>query len=203
MFNTYRTVILLSIAVAIIITTVDFYGIIHDDNDSTVVNESQTVKQETVIPEENFGVVVDLGEMACLATNIYHEARGESLQGQHAVGFVTLNRVSSKRYPNNVCDVVYQAKYSKWWLEAKGRLVPIKWKCQFTWYCDGISDEVDKNSKAWHTATLIAHQLLLGELLDPTNGATHYFNHNKADPSWRYSMQQLARIENHTFYSTR
>lgn len=49
-------------------------------------------------------------EISCLATNIYHEARGEPIIGQVSVGFVTLNRVKSKRFPNTVCEVITQAK---------------------------------------------------------------------------------------------
>ena len=36
---------------------------------------------------------IDQEEVACLAINIYHEARGESSEGKIAVAFVTLNRV--------------------------------------------------------------------------------------------------------------
>ena len=51
-------------------------------------------------------------ETHCLATNIYFEARGESLEGKKAVAFVTLNRVESESFPNDICSVVYQAQYS-------------------------------------------------------------------------------------------
>ena len=46
--------------------------------------------------------------LMCLALNIYFEARNESIAGQIAVAEVTLNRVASKNYPNNVCGVIYQ-----------------------------------------------------------------------------------------------
>ena len=45
----------------------------------------------------------------CLALNLYHEARGESLAGNLAVGFVTMNRVADPRYPDTVCGVVKQS----------------------------------------------------------------------------------------------
>jgi hypothetical protein len=47
-------------------------------------------------------------DLNCLTKNIYHEARGEPVDGQYAVAEVTMNRVASKHYPNTVCDVVYQ-----------------------------------------------------------------------------------------------
>lgn len=43
-----------------------------------------------------------------LANVIYHEARGESLAGQIAVGYVVLNRVEDKRFPNTIKGVVWQ-----------------------------------------------------------------------------------------------
>lgn len=50
----------------------------------------------------------------CLATNIYFEARGEPEAGQFMVGFVTMNRVYDKRFPNTVCGVVYQPGQFIW-----------------------------------------------------------------------------------------
>ena len=47
----------------------------------------------------------------CLALNVYHEAKNQSLIGQIAVAQVVMNRVKDERYPDNVCDVVYQGQY--------------------------------------------------------------------------------------------
>ena len=47
--------------------------------------------------------------IVCLATNIYFEARGEDRIGQYAVAEVTLNRVASPDYPDDVYGVVKQA----------------------------------------------------------------------------------------------
>ena len=38
-------------------------------------------------------------EVRCLATNIYWEARNQSIQGMYAVADVTLNRVKDDRWP--------------------------------------------------------------------------------------------------------
>lgn len=46
--------------------------------------------------------------LLCLASNIYFEARSEPIAGQIAVAEVTLNRVTSQDYPNNICEVVLQ-----------------------------------------------------------------------------------------------
>ena len=64
-------------------------------------------------------------DLECLALNIYREAGHEPFEGKVAVAQVTLNRVVDSRFPNTVCDVVYEktAVYSK--------VI-----CQFSWYCD-------------------------------------------------------------------
>ena len=59
-------------------------------------------------------VVSKATEIDCLARNIYHEARGESLQGQIAVAAVTVNRVLTKGYPSSICQVVYQPYQFSW-----------------------------------------------------------------------------------------
>ena len=47
-------------------------------------------------------------ELHCLSLNVYHEARGEPIQGQLAVAYVTMNRLVSGRYPDSICNVVWQ-----------------------------------------------------------------------------------------------
>lgn len=49
-------------------------------------------------------------DLFCLAQNIYFEARGEGIDGMTAVGEITLNRVDSPDFPDNVCDVVFEKK---------------------------------------------------------------------------------------------
>ena len=53
-------------------------------------------------------------EVECLAKTIYFESRGESLQGQMAVAWVTLNRTKSEKFAPTVCGVVYQPKQYSW-----------------------------------------------------------------------------------------
>src|SRR2546426_12493052 len=49
--------------------------------------------------------------LACLARNVYFEARGEPAAGQYAVAEVTMNRKTSGRFPRPVCAVVYQKNW--------------------------------------------------------------------------------------------
>ena len=142
----------------------------------------------------------NLEATTCLALNIYHESRNELLVGKIAVADVTLNRMHDTRYPNTICGVVRQAKLSKWHLE-RGREVPIRDKCQFSWYCDGKSDE-PLNETSWLDAKLIAQNFLTyGEYRGITEGATHY-HATYVNPNWinDRGMHMVGRIGEHIFY---
>ena len=130
----------------------------------------------------------------CLALNIYHEARNQPVIGQIAVSEVVLNRVADNRYPNNVCEVVYQAEYPN---NNKNEL-PIRDKCQFSWYCNRISDQpTDIDAYRW--ALTLSERILSGEFAPVTNGATHYHS-TKVNPKWKINKIIVAKIKDHIFY---
>ena len=52
----------------------------------------------TYVGYVNASPQVSNDDLQCLALNIYHEARSESLAGQYAVADVVLNRVESPMY---------------------------------------------------------------------------------------------------------
>ena len=132
--------------------------------------------------------------LMCMAVNIYHEAGNQSMIGQMAVGQVVLNRGADKRFPNTVCEVVKQA------VTYKKSDKPIRWKCQFTWYCDGKKDEPDFDSRTWRLA-LDHASILINKtiLLDVTEGATHY-HATYVRPAWAKTKTRTTRIDRHIFY---
>ena len=132
--------------------------------------------------------------LMCLALNTYHEAKNQSMIGQVATAQVVMNRVADSRYPNSVCEVVKQGpKY-------KGSDVPVRHKCQFSWFCDGKSDEPKKDSKEWFKAQDYARIVLSGRIaLDVTEGATHY-HATYVKPAWARTKTRTTRIESHIFY---
>ena len=132
--------------------------------------------------------------LMCMAANIYHEAGNQSMLGQMAVGQVVLNRVEDSRFPDTVCEVVKQA------VTYKNTNKPERWKCQFSWYCDGKKDEPDMNSKTWRFALEHASILLTKTIvLDITEGATHY-HATYVYPDWAESKEKTVQINNHIFY---
>ena len=138
-------------------------------------------------------------EINCLATNIYFEARNQGVAGQVAVGAVTLNRVWDKRFPNSICEVVYQSELSRWWLEVKGKEVPLRNRCQFSWYCDGKSDEIHDQKTYSDIFRLAELMVNSNSIIDITEGATHYHADYVA-PSWASSKTKTTEIEDHIFY---
>ena len=136
-------------------------------------------------------------EVECLAKNIYFEARNEPFAGQLAVALVTLNRVYNDTFPNTVCDVVYQGIHTKDGFPKRDR-------CQFSWYCDGASDEV-RNLVAFNTTQKIANLAMISygsmksQGLDYTEGAIYYHTH-EIKPRWSNSYPKVGRIGDHIFY---
>lgn len=141
---------------------------------------------------------IDTQELECLAQNIYHEARGEAPEGMLAVAHVTVNRANHKKFPDTVCEVVKQAKHSVWWRETHGKIVPVRNKCQFSWYCDGKSDAIN-DQRSWEKSLIVALKVLHGETYDPTAGALYYYNPELADPHWKDSFEQVVMVDNHVF----
>ena len=131
--------------------------------------------------------------LVCLALNIYHEARDQPFIGQVAVAQVVMNRVQDRRYPDNVCDVVKQGPTYRW-----AKHYPVRHRCQFSWYCDGKSDNPQDQS-AWSKAQLIAHGVYHGNLDDFVEGATHY-HANYVLPAWASSKTPIVQISDHKFY---
>ncbi len=122
----------------------------------------------------------------CLALNIYHEARGEPLEGKIAVGQVVMNRVGDPDFPAAVCEVVKQ-----------GGERPHD-RCQFSWWCDGLSDRPD-DAGAWEDSKGLAGKILAGGLEDPTRGALWYHADHVA-PRWKMDMVRQGKIGRHVFY---
>jgi spore germination cell wall hydrolase CwlJ-like protein len=145
-------------------------------------------------------------DIYCLAQNIYHEAKSESTVGQVAVGLVVMNRVRDIRYPDNVCDVVYQGPVRESWKtkqtpEDDAVYYPIKNKCQFSWYCDGKADTIFEDL-AWAKAQELAWRIIvLNSYVGLVEGATHYHAFY-VSPGWSREFHLVGRVDDHLFYRT-
>ena len=137
----------------------------------------------------------------CLALNMYHEARGQGTAGELAVTTVVMNRVNDSRFPNTICGVVKQGPTRPSWKDPK-ILFPIKHKCQFSWYCDGKLDVPPTSGSLWKDSREVARYVLsTPDLMDITDGATHYHADYISSPRWADPRRKTAQIDTHIFYN--
>ena len=119
-------------------------------------------------------------ELGCLALNIYHEGRGETVQGQSAIAAVTMNRVDSELYPDTICKVVWQRKQFSWTHIASRH--------------HGIDDP-----EAWAQALVIARLFMDGAEVGEVGNATHYHAEH-VEPYWITQKRLIAKVGGHYFY---
>jgi len=108
-----------------------------------------------------------------LAHIIYSEARGESFEGQIAVGSVVMNRLNSSAFPDSISEVIFQPG-------------------QFTAVDDG-QYWLTPNKSAYDAA----QEALKGT--DTTKGALFYYNPELATSSWSKARAKIKKIGNHIF----
>jgi spore germination cell wall hydrolase CwlJ-like protein len=118
----------------------------------------------------------------CLATAVYFEARGESLEGQLAVARVVMNRAASGRYPPDWCSVVKQPY-------------------QFSFVHRGAFPQADTNGDAWRKAEAIA-ELAAANIVPSVGSNVLWYHANYVAPTWRHGLQEVQQIGAHIFYAS-
>lgn len=124
----------------------------------------------------------------CLTMAVYYEAASEGEAGQRAVAQVVMNRVAHGAFPANVCGVVFQGSQ-----RSTG--------CQFSFTCDGSLARTPQQA-AMARASRVARDALAGSVFAGAGLATHY-HRSDMRPYWASSLNPLARIGAHSFYSWR
>jgi len=138
-------------------------------------------------------------EIQCIADNIYWEARNQTVKGMIGVALVTRNRVADSRYPDTYCEVVTQGPTRQSWRDATVR-IPVRNRCQFSWYCDGKSDVIPSvDSDLYAVARAIAFRVYHGSFGDFTSGATHY-HADYVNPAWAKTKTRTTKVGRHIFY---
>ncbi|MGE5063546.1 MAG: cell wall hydrolase [Myxococcales bacterium] len=119
-------------------------------------------------------------EMNCIATAVYFEARGESVEGQLAVARVVMNRAASGRYPASWCSVVKQP-------------------AQFSFVQHGQFPYADPNCDAWKKAEAVA-ELAVANVVPSVGPDVLWYHADYVAPSWRRNLQEVQQIGAHIFY---
>jgi len=133
----------------------------------------------TLVAAHGTGPALD-AEATCLATAVYFESMGESLEGQLAVAQVVMNRARSGRYPTSWCAVVKQ-------------------KAQFSFVRSGQFPRIDAAGQAWRKAQAIA-RIAAGKMAEVIPTDVLWYHADYVAPGWGRRLARVDKIGAHIFY---
>jgi spore germination cell wall hydrolase CwlJ-like protein len=151
----------------------------------TEVSTQEIVTVEAVVTKEsNYEQ-----KLRCMTEVIYYEAGGEPFEGKKAVAQVVLNRKFDDRFPDNICDVVYEKT------KRPGRTL-----CQFSWVCQNYKRVIEES--AWRESKYIAEIALTSEVIHVKLASNRalFFHSTSVKPGWNYN--RVSQIGNHIFYAS-
>ncbi|MDB6048825.1 MAG: sleB [Pseudomonas sp.] len=148
---------------------------------------SATITKAEVQAVDPVGAAPVDDAITCLSRTIYWEAKGGTTADMEDVANVILNRIGHEGFPGTICEVVKQGAEKK--------------ACQFSWWCDGRSDQVQEDDR-YTIAKDIARKALNQQIKDRTGGAM-YFHDKKVNPSWAKEYIKTTETDTFLFYKPR
>jgi len=133
----------------------------------------------------DYSLLADFYPILISAITVFREAGGEPFAGKVAVARVIRNRARPEHRPwpdtlEGVC--LQKAQFSCWNPgEPACSRVPIRGTADWACFLDCLR-AVEES-----------------EILDPTDGATHYYNPKLADPPWAKHLTVIREIGHHRF----
>jgi N-acetylmuramoyl-L-alanine amidase len=121
-------------------------------------------------------------ETNCIAVAVYHEARGESLEGQLAVARVIMNRAASGKYPSSWCGTVKQP-----------------WQFSFVNPRTGQFPYTDLQSASWRKAVGVT-RLAVANAVPTLPTDCLWYHADYVSPSWGRRLSRVQKIGTHIFY---
>lgn len=118
----------------------------------------------------------------CLAVALYHEARGESINGQRAVADVIINRAIQSG--KSVCKV-------------------IKTRGQFSWDTSKVHQAYPKKIDTQHEKARKVMAMIAMGTWESTVGNAMFFLSGNVMPAWAKKMRYVKRVDGHRFYAPR
>jgi len=146
-------------------------------------------KLDKYTPVESSQITSALRErqLGCLSKNIYYEAGNESFEGRVAVAQVTINRVKSGQFPDDICKTIYQRN-----------VFYEKVICQFSWTCDRDSGIRPPNNASYRESEEVAKKVLLEGFRLPSLDKALYYHASYISPGWK--RKRIIQIGQHIFY---
>ena len=132
---------------------------------------------------DRYAAGAPLDEQAhCIAVAVYHEARGESLEGQLAVARVIMNRAASGKYPTSWCGTVKQP-----------------WQFSFVNPKTGVYPSIDEASASWKKALGIT-RLAAANAVETLPTDVLWYHADYVAPGWGKRLTKVEKIGTHIFY---
>lgn len=137
--------------------------------------------QQVVLYKSKERLSVTDKEFECLARNIFYEAGIEERAGKVAVAQVTVNRLRTGRWGNDLCSVVYSKAQFSWTLDRKKR-----WK--------------QPKGPLWQESLQVAHDFVhKGKRVKGLEAST-YYHADYVQPYWRNHVVKIQQVGQHIFY---
>jgi len=122
-------------------------------------------------------------DFTCLAVTLYHEARGEGVEGMRAVATVVINRVRTPgRWGDHICEVVDPTQFT-YFLDEENLIHP-----PITEY------------DAWVEALEVATVIMV-EGPDPWLQDADHYHKTDTNPTWNRNMVHIETLQNHIFWA--
>ncbi len=141
----------------------------------------------------SFSIERDLSDIEVLALTIYGEARGESIEGQIAVGCVIRNRAIAGSTYKDIC--LEPNQFSCWNHDDPN--YPILTDLALKLFKGETQDELVLMQCMWTAEGIMNH-----EIIDITKGAKNYMTNKLYEmnkPNWSKSLKVSIVIGNQTF----
>lgn len=129
-------------------------------------------------------------DLDILARTLYGEAEGNNIADAKAIAAVIVNRTRFPNWPNRIAAVCLQAWQFSCWNQS-----------------DPNRERILNAHGDWYdTCTKIAGEAISGEMADPTNGATHYYETGIKAPKWAKKHSACHEVRHrggtaHLFYN--
>ena len=144
--------------------------------------------------EKNFDS--KLRDVEKVTETLFFETRGTCDKDKFAVAEVILQRTALDNYPSDVSKVINQYTWKN------GQKV-----CQFSYMCENnIKNKrklIREDYSEWRKSRRVAFNSIMFGPTDYTNGADHYYNPEKANPSWAKASKVTLRTCAHKYLKLR
>lgn len=128
-------------------------------------------------------------EYECFLRAVYNESYSESIQGQQAVAQVLYNRYVSRKFPDDMCSIIWQRT---------GRVF------QFPWMRERNKRELKLEQYVIDEMSEYLASVYMGVYTVPKlERATYFKRCDVKGDSWWNSLKMVAKIGDHCFYNTK